>query len=671
MAPGHKPVIPEIGHFALALALAVALAQGVLPLIGAARGDLNRMRFAATAAQGLFALVALGLAALTYAHVTSDFTVLNVKQNSHHLKPLLYKISGVWGNHEGSMVLWVFILSLFGFLLASFGHALPARLKARTLAVQGLISAGFLAFILFSSNPFIRLFPPPLEGDGLNPILQDPGLAFHPPLLYFGYVGFSIVFSFAAAALIEGRVDETFAHYVRPWVLMAWSALTLGIALGSWWAYYELGWGGFWAWDPVENASLMPWLAGTALLHSVSVLEKRGALRSWTVFLAILAFSLSLLGTFLVRSGVLTSVHAFATDPARGIWILSLLGLAVGGAIALFAWRAPALEGGRSFGALSRESLLLANNLLLTTAAATILLGTLYPLILDALTGAKITVGPPFFAWTFAPLVAALCLILPLGAQAPWKEAKLNALLRRLAPALIIADGVAVAAAFLFEANRLFAALWFALAIWLIGGSLSDLGRRARWGAGGWAQAGARLARVPLPTYGFLLAHIGLGVLVLGVAGVTGGQKEALGALAPGEMIALGPYVLKLDTVELAPGPDYVAERARIRVTRGSEEIAVMHPARRFYPVQRRATTEAAIRTNLAGDLYVVLGEGQGAETAKRYALHAYINPLAPFIWIGAAITALGGLLSLAARRRAVLARVGLPAVAALPAGAE
>jgi cytochrome c-type biogenesis protein CcmF len=669
MASGRCAVIPELGHFALCLALIVALIQASLPLWGAARGDGRLMLLGTRAAQGLFALVAVSMGALLYAHVTSDFSVLNVAENSHTLKPMLYKITGLWGNHEGSMLLWVFILTLMGALVATLGRALPLALKARTLAIQAMISVGFLAFILFTSNPFVRLYPPPAEGNGLNPILQDPGLAFHPPLLYFGYVGFSIVFSFSAAALIEGRVDEGFAHHVRPWVLAAWIALTLGIALGSWWAYYELGWGGFWAWDPVENASLMPWLAGTALLHSVSVLEKRGSLRSWTAFLAILAFSLSLLGTFLVRSGLITSVHAFANDPERGIWILALLGLSVGGAVALFAWRAPKLQGGGSFAWVSRESFLLANNLLLTTAAATVLIGTLYPIVLEALTGARITVAGRYFPYTFGPLLALLFMLLPVGSLATWKEAEPRALLKKLWPVLTLAALGAGGAAMLLPAHALYGAFWFALAAWLIAGSALDLGRRLRWGEGGAKAAFSRLSHIPGPTAGYLIAHAGLGVLLCGIAGMTAGQQEVLAALAPGEQAQLGALTLTLESVTLSPGPDYIAERGQIRVEKAGAVIAHLFPARRFYPVQGRATTEAAIRTNVLRDLYVVIGEGQG--TPKRYAVHAYINPLAPLIWIGAAICALGGAVSLLARRRAVLARAGLAAQDALAVGAE
>ena len=435
-------MIAEIGHYALVLALGMALVQGTLPLWGAARGDATLIGVAQPAAGVQFLFVTLAFAALMHGYVTSDFSIHNVAENSHSLKPMLYKISGTWGNHEGSLVLWVWILALFGAAVAAFGHNLPPSFRARVLSVQGLIGVGFLAFILFTSNPFLRLDPAPLDGRGLNPILQDPGLAFHPPMLYLGYVGLSTAYSFAIAALIEGRVDATWARWVRPWTLAAWIALTLGIALGSWWAYYELGWGGWWFWDPVENASFMPWLAATALLHSATVVEKRDALKSWTVLLAILAFSLSLLGTFLVRSGVLTSVHTFAADPSRGVFILALLAISIGGSLLLYAWRAPALQGGGVFAPISREGGLLLNNLLLATATATVLLGTLYPLILDTIGGAKISVGPPFFNATFVPLMVPLAVAVPIGSLLAWKRGDLAGVTMRL----LAAVGVTVAA---------------------------------------------------------------------------------------------------------------------------------------------------------------------------------------------------------------------------------
>ena len=658
---------PEIGHFVLALALAVALLQSAVPLLGAARGNARMMQFATGAAQMQALLVALAFAILVHGYVVSDFSMLNVAQNSHTAKPLLYKITGVWGNHDGSMLLWTLILALFGFFVATGPRTSPTVLKARTLAVQGLVCAAFLAFMLFAANPFARLDPAPIQGNDLNPVLQDPGLAFHPPILYLGYVGFSIVFSFAAAALIEGRLDETFARIVRPWVLMAWSALTLGIALGSWWAYYELGWGGFWFWDPVENASLMPWLAGTALLHSINVLEKRGGLSGWTAFLAILAFSLSLLGTFLVRSGVLMSVHAFASDPARGLAILAILALAVGGAFSLFLWRAPTMQRGRAIGFISREGFLLINNLLVCSAAVAVIFGTLYPLVFTALTNGRLSVGPPYFALTVVPIAAVTALLIPVGSHAAWKSANLRDIIRKLTIPGVAAVAVALIAFFAAPGHKVLGSLWLGASTWLIAGSVAEIVKRAR---GGMARnALSRLAHVPLATYGMLIAHAGLGIAIAGMTGVSTWQVEALAALRAGEHVPLGRLELRLDDVTRVRGPNYFADRGTLTVTRNGETVAVMTPERRFYPSQRTSTTEAAIRTTLAYDLYVVIGEAQNQGAAQGsaqgmaqagadarttpYAIRAYINPLAPWIWLGAAITALGGVLSLVSRLRA------------------
>ena len=490
-------MIPELGHFALILALAVALVQGTLPLVGAARGDARLMALGSTAALTQALLVVVAFAALTQAYVTSDFSVANVVANSHSAKPLVYKISGVWGNHEGSMLLWALILAVFGAAVALFGANLPDTLRARVLAIQALIGVGFLAFLLFTSNPFERLSPAPADGNGLNPLLQDPGLAFHPPLLYLGYVGFSVTYAFAIAALLEGRVDPAWARWVRPWTLAAWCFLTLGIALGSWWAYYILGWGGFWFWDPVENASLMPWLAGTALLHSAIVVEKRDALKSWTVLLAILAFSLSLLGTFLVRSGVLTSVHAFAQDPARGLYILAFLLTVTGGGLALYAWRAPKLTSSGLFQPISREGALILNNLLLCTLAATVLLGTLYPLFLDLLTGNKVSVGPPFFNATFVPICAPLFAALCVGPFLGWKRAELWPALQQLRIAFFVAVVAAIVAAVAIDSRSTLAAVAFGFGVWLIVGSLVEFAGRLRLGRAPWSESLRRLRATP------------------------------------------------------------------------------------------------------------------------------------------------------------------------------
>ena len=638
-------MIPELGHFALILALAVALVQGTLPLLGAARGDIRLMDLGRTAAltQALLVIVAFG--ALTQAYVTSDFSVANVVANSHSAKPMLYKISGVWGNHEGSMLLWALILALFGAAVAIFGAGLPDTLRARVLAIQALIGVGFLAFLLFTSNPFERVSPAPLDGNGLNPLLQDPGLAFHPPLLYLGYVGFSVTYAFGIAALLEGRVDAAWARWVRPWTLTAWCFLTLGIALGSWWAYYILGWGGFWFWDPVENASLMPWLAGTALLHSAIVVEKRDALKSWTVLLAILAFSLSLLGTFLVRSGVLTSVHAFAQDPARGMFILAFLLLVTGGGLALYAWRAPQLQGGGLFQPVSREGALILNNLLLCTLAATVLLGTLYPLFLDLLTGNKVSVGPPFFNATFVPICAPLFAALCVGPYLSWKRAELWPALQRLRLAFIAAVIAAIVAATAIDSRATLAALAFGFGVWLIVGSLLEFAQRLM-------RTGFRLP--PRSALGMTIAHAGLGVVVLGAVATSAWNTELIKTMKPGDTAAFAGFNVKLDRIENLQGPNYIAERATLSLSVGGRPYTVMTPERRLFTVQRRQVAETSIHTNLLRDIYATLGEG---EAQDGWVIRLYYNPLAPWIWLGAALCALGGFVSLSDRRL----RIGAP----------
>src|SRR5579863_2954431 len=498
-------MIIELGHFALILALCLALLQATLPLRGAARGHAGLMAVGQTAAVAQFALIAMAFVALVNAYVTSDFSVVNVVENSHSLKPMLYKVTGVWSNHEGSMVLWVFILSLFGAAVALFGDNLPPALRARVLAVQGMIGTGFLAFILFTSNPFLRLHPAPLDGQGMNPILEDRGLAFHPPFLYLGYVGFSVAFSFAVAALIEGRVDAAWARWVRPWTLAAWCALTIGIAMGSWWAYYTLGWGGWWFWDPVENASFMPWLVGTALLHSAIVVEKRDALKSWTVLLAIVTFSLSLVGTFLVRSGVLTSVHAFAVDPMRGAFILVLLVIAIGGSLTLYAVRAPSLGGGGLFAPISREGALVLNNVLLATAAATVFLGTLYPLFLDAVGGPKVSVGYPFFNRTFAPLMVPLLLAVAAGPLLAWKRGDILAAMQRLWAAFAAVIVVLLVGIYLVYGGPVMSVFGFALAAWVAMGALTEWAERVRLFRAGLGESIRRAIHLPRASYGMTL----------------------------------------------------------------------------------------------------------------------------------------------------------------------
>ena len=645
-------MIPEIGHFAMILALVVAIVQATLPLIGAQRRDDRLIALSAPAATLQFAAVATAFAALTWAYVVSDFSVLNVANNSHTAKPLLYRLSGVWGNHEGSLLLWVLILTLFGFCLVLFGAGLPAAFRARVLAVQAFIAAGFLSFSLFTSNPFARLVPTPAEGNGLNPLLQDPGLAFHPPFLFLGYVGFSIAFSFAVAALIEGKVDAVWARWVRPWTLAAWCFLTVGIALGSWWAYYELGWGGWWFWDPVENASFMPWLAGTALLHSAIVVEKRGALKNWTILLAILTFSLSLLGTFLVRSGVLTSVHAFASDPARGVFILGFLFVVIAGSLTLYAIRAPAMEGGGRFAVISREGALVFNNLFLASACATVLLGTLYPLFLDAVVGEKISVGPPYFNATFGALMVPVLIAMVIGPMLPWKRGDLAATLQRLwvAGAAMLAAGIATAA--LAHDGPWPAIPGITLGAWLVVGALAELASRLKLFRTGWAESWRRAKGLSPSAWGMTLAHAGMGITLLGIVSTVAWEEERLEVMKPGETVTLAGYRLTFEGTVPRQGPNYAAIVGTFTVRRGGELIDVMEPEARAYSHPPMETTEAAIRPRLSGDLYAVIGDPVGAGA---WSVRLYHKPLIDWIWGGALIMVLGGIVSLAARRRRAL----------------
>jgi cytochrome c-type biogenesis protein CcmF len=651
-------MIAELGHYALVLAFGLALVQATLPQWGAARRDATLTGVAVPASLAQFAALTLAFAALLHAYVTSDFSVLNVAENSHSTKPLVYKISGAWGNHEGSLVLWVWILALFGAAVALFGRNLPEAFRARVLSVQGLIGAGFLAFMLFTSNPFLRLDPAPLDGRGLNPILQDPGLAIHPPMLYLGYVGLSTAYSFAVAALIEGRIDAAWARWVRPWTLAAWVSLTLGIALGSWWAYYELGWGGWWFWDPVENASFMPWLAATALLHSAIVVEKRDTLKSWTILLAILGFSLSLLGTFLVRSGVLTSVHAFATDPARGVFILALLVVAIGGSLALYAWRAPLMQGGGVFAPVSREGGLVLNNLLLATATATVLLGTLYPLILDTVGGPKISVGAPFFNATFVPLMVPLVVAVPLGSMMAWKRGDLPGVLGRLTAAFVATAAAVILCLALTDLRSAFAALGIGLGVWVIAGSLSELVQRVGLFRGA---ALARARGLPRSAWAMTVAHAGLGVLILGITVSATGQSERIIVMRPGDTAELAGYEVTFRGTTEVQGPNYVGQRGTFVATRDGEPVAEIASEKRFFPVEQNSTTEAGIDTTPLRDLYFVLGD-QTPDGA--WAVRLYHNPLVVWIWGGTAIMALAGLISLTDRRL----RVGAPRPARAPA---
>lgn len=648
-------MIPELGHIALILALCLALVQGVLPLVGAARGMPGWIALGPQAALGQAVLVAFAFGCLTYAYVTSDFSVLNVAENSHTLKPMLYKFSGVWGNHEGSLLLWILILVIFGAAVAAFGRNLPATLKARVLGVQGLIGVGFLSFILFTSNPFTRLLPAPLEGRGLNPLLQDPGLAFHPPFLYLGYVGFSVAFSFAVAALIEGRVDPAWARWVRPWTLAAWCFLTIGIALGSWWAYYELGWGGWWFWDPVENASFMPWLAGTALLHSAVVVEKRDTLKSWTVLLAILTFSLSLLGTFLVRSGVINSVHAFATDPTRGVFILLFLVLVVGGSLVLYAIRAPVLQGVGVFAPLSREGALVLNNLLLAVACAAVLLGTLYPIALDAINGAKVSVGPQYFNAVFIPLTAPLVAAVAIGPLLAWKRGDLSAALRRLLPAAVAMLVALSIGLWLIDGRSFMALLGLGLTAWLGIGALCELSLRLKLFAAPVSETLSRARHLPRAAWGMTVAHLGVALLVMGITVSETWQVEVQQVMKPGETVQVGPVQYRFLGVAPYKGQNYTAQRGRFEILEDGRVVHELRPAQRRYQQPPMETTEAAIRPSLLGDLYAVVGEG---DAGRGWAVRLYWKPLVSWIWLGALIMALGGFLSLSDRRL----RVGAPA---------
>ena len=648
-------MLAEYGHFALILAFAVALAQTVVPMVGAARRWPGWMAFAGPAALAQFLLVGFAFACLMQAFIRSDFSLAVVTNNSHSLKPMLYKISGVWGNHEGSLLLWVLILTIFGAAAAAFGQGLPAPLRARVLAVQGSIGAAFLGFLILTSNPFARLAMPPLDGHDLNPLLQDPGLAFHPPFLYLGYVGLSMAYSFAVAALIEGRIDAAWARWVRPWTLAAWVFLTVGIAMGSWWAYYELGWGGFWFWDPVENASFMPWLIGAALLHSAIVVEKREALKAWCVLLAIIAFGFSLTGTFIVRSGVLTSVHAFANDPARGVFILLILAFFIGGALTLFAVRATAMESRGLFALASRETALVLNNILLAVAAFVVFVGTVWPLVAELLWDRKLSVGPPYFNAAFTPFMLGLALIQPIGALLPWKRARLGRALRQLWGVAALALAVAGLIWAVEARGSALAPVGAGLGIWLVGGAMRDLLLRA----GGVPR---RLLRLPRADWGRAVAHAGFGVTIFGVAALTSWSVEDIRVVQQGESFSVGAYEITLTGVERVRGPNWLADRAEMVVRRGGTEIAHMFPEKRFYPVAQMPTTEAAIRTRPAGDLYLVIGEKQDA---GGWAVRTYIKPFADWVWGGALLMAFGGALSLSDRRFRVAAGARPAAVAA------
>lgn len=643
----------EIGQFALILALLLSVVQSSLPMIGAANGNRAWIAVAQPSALLLFGLIVLAFGALTQAFVMSDFSLSVVYQNSHSAKPMLYKVTGVWGNHEGSMLLWVLILTGFGAAVAAFGNNLPPTLRARVLSVQAMVTLGFLAFLIFTSNPFDRIFPAPLDGRDLNPLLQDPGLAFHPPMLYAGYVGFSIAFSFAVAALIEGKVDAAWARWVRPWTLAAWITLTAGIALGSWWAYYELGWGGWWFWDPVENVSFMPWLMGTALLHSAIVVEKRDSLKVWTILLAILTFSLSLIGTFVVRSGLLTSVHAFATDPERGLFILVLLAIAIGGSLLLFAIRAPTLTAGGLFSPISREGGLVLNNLLLTVATAVVFVGTLGPLLLEA-AGTKISVGAPYYNVVFIPLMVPLVAAMAIGPMMPWKRAELGAVLSRLKFAGLMTIIAVLATAYLVDGGPVLAVAAVGFAVWLFVGAIVEWTDRIKLFRIPLGESFKRMTKLPRSAHGMTLAHTGMAIAIMGMTGSAAWKTEDIRIARPGDIIEVAGYSYRFEGMKTIQGPNYQAEQGRFIVTKDGEFVTELTPEKRLYPVQNMPTTEAAIHTNGLRDLYMAVGDSDGK---GGWTVRIYHEPLVPWIWAGCMIMVLGGTVSLTDRRL----RVGAP----------
>ncbi len=645
-------MIAELGHFSLWLALGASLVLGILPLVGAQQGRGPWMALARPAARALFALVALSFLCLAASFVRNDFSVTNVAAHSNSLLPLQFRIAASWGSHEGSMLLWLLMLTGWTLAVALFSRHLPLPVLARILAVMGLLSVGFLLFVLLTSNPFLRQFPVPLDGADLNPQLQDPGMIFHPPMLYMGYVGFSVAFAFATAALIGGNLDAQWARWSRPWTTLAWMFLTVGIALGSWWAYYELGWGGWWFWDPVENASFMPWLVGTALIHSLAVTEKRGSFKSWTVLLAILAFSLSLLGTFLVRSGVLTSVHSFASDPTRGLFILCFLALVIGSVLVLYAWRAPKVGLGARFELLSRESLLLANNVLLVAAMAVVLLGTLYPLILDALGLGKISVGPPYFDAVFVPVMAPLVFLMGIGPLARWRQAELPDLAHRLRWAALVAVLCALGAAWLGGALAPMSVLGLLMAFWIVASLATDLWERVRPAGGQRAQplqrVGQRLGQVPRAMVGMMVAHFGVALFIVGVTMVRTLEVERDVKMRVGDSTVVNGYTFTFKGTRDAPGPNFQAVRGQVEVSKGGSLLATMHPEKRIYNVQRMPMTEAAIRPGLTEDLYVSLGE---VVDGNAWIVRVYIKPFIGWVWGGCLVMALGGLLAVTDRR--------------------
>jgi cytochrome c-type biogenesis protein CcmF len=646
-------MIPEIGQFALIIALLLALTQATFPMIGASRGNGAWMALAAPAGQAQFIFVTIAFCCLGYSFITNDFSVLNVATNSNSQLPLHYRLAATWGSHEGSLLLWTFMLSLWTVAVSLFSRHLPEEMVARVLSVMGIVSVGFLLFMLLTSNPFARLSPVPIDGRDLNPLLQDPAMVAHPPMLYMGYVGFSVAFAFAIAALIGGRLDATWARWSRPWTTVAWMFLTCGIALGSFWAYYELGWGGWWFWDPVENASFMPWLVGTALIHSLAVTEKRGGFKSWTVLLAIAAFSLSLLGTFLVRSGVLTSVHAFATDPKRGVFILAFLLIVIGGSLLLYAIRAKEVGIGGKFEVVSRESFLLSNNVLLTVAAGSVLLGTLYPLLVDALGGAKLSVGPPYFNLVFVPLMAPAMFLMGVGPIARWKKASLPDLVTRLRWAFVISVLSAIVLPFVLGGFKWLVSLGLLLAIWILTTILLNLWERVRV-TSGQLSTFQKLRAQSRSYYGMQVAHLGVAVFIVGVTLVTGYQTEQDVRMSPGDVVTAGRYSFRFEGVKKEQGPNYVARKAEIVVSYDGTEIEKMFPEKRGYPASGSTMTETAIDSGIFRHLYISLGEQVSDEA---WSVRVYYKPFVGWIWFGAVLMALGGGLAVSDRRYALAAR--------------
>ncbi|HEV7578423.1 MAG TPA: heme lyase CcmF/NrfE family subunit [Caldimonas sp.] len=660
-------MIPELGQIALLLALSVALVQATLPLVGAARGRADWMAFARPAAQAHFVLVATAFLCLASSFVRNDFSVLYVAANSNSALPLAYRIAGVWGGHEGSLLLWLMMLSGWMLAVAQLSRNIPQPVISRILAVMAMVSVGFLLFMLTTSNPFDRLFPVPSDGNDLNPLLQDPGMVAHPPMLYMGYVGFSVAFAFAVAALIGGNLDATWARWTRPWTLAAWTFLTVGIMLGSMWAYYVLGWGGWWFWDPVENASFMPWLAGTALIHSLAVTEKRGAFKSWTVLLAIVAFSLSLLGTFLVRSGVLSSVHAFATDPRRGLFILVFLVVAIGGSLTLYAWRAPKVGLGARFGLVSRETFLLGNNVLFVVAMLSVLLGTLYPLVLDALNLGKISVGPPYFDTVFVPLMTPVVFLMGVGPMARWKAAEIPDLARRLRWAAAVAVVAALATGWIAGRVSAAATLGFLMAFWIVGSIGTDLFERVWTGGSVRTDVLGRLRLLPRAMVGMMVAHLGVAAFAFGVSMVKTYEIERDVRMAVGETSEIAGYVFTFRGVKEIQGPNYDGVRGLLEVTRDGKPEVVLQPEKRVYRVQRNPMTEAAIDPGPTRDLYVSLGdEVEGGAWIVRL----YFKPFIDWIWGGCLLMAIGGVLALSDKRYRVRRRQERAAPAALQGAA-